>query len=189
MDSDEWAGVIRAAEHDFTARRAAVDMYIGNNRFHSHEDDPADVRTTLLTYFFVLERIANRTNRFDPLRPGQDEVTPMMARLERGLEQSATVDDKVAAVRAAAQKLQALHSRGMKRRVMEAGRTVGLDDIVTRTAGELTDLRNSTLGHVPTSGEPTSHLLDWLPRAQECAHSYLSGYLRWVHDRGFAASD
>ncbi|WP_183099605.1 hypothetical protein [Nocardioides pelophilus] len=189
IDSDEAAGVIWAAEHDYTARRAAADMYRGNHRLYSHADDPADVRAALLTYFFVLERISDRIERFYPLRPASDEMEPLIDNLEVGLDHAESVADKVQAVKVAAQKLQALHSRGMHRRVKEAGRTFGLDEDVTRTAGELTDLRNSTLGHVPKAEEQPAELLDWLPKAQRCAHMYLSAYLHWVNNRGVAARD
>ncbi|GAB3785350.1 hypothetical protein [Nocardioides ungokensis] len=188
-DPDEWAGVVWAAQHDYTARHAAVDMYVANNRYLSHGDDAADVRTALLTYFFVLERIADRIGRFFPPKPTPDESAPLVETLEKALDRATSVEQKVECVRVAAQKLQALHSRGIKRRVVEAGGTIDVDENVVRTAGQFADLRNSQLGHVPSAGETAKDLVGWLPKAQQCAHAYLSAYLRWVEGRDQAASD
>lgn len=189
VDAEQAAGFAWAAEHDYTARRAAVDMYVGNHRMLSHADNSSDVQAVLLSYFFVLERIANRIARFFPLRPGPEESAPLIESLEIALEDARSIEGKVEAVRVAAQRLQAIHSRGMRRRVKEAGTTMGLPDEVSGTAGELTDLRNTSLGHVSTADQAPDALIAWLPKAQECAHAYLSGYLSWVHDRGFAAYD
>lgn len=188
-EPDVLAGLVWAAEHDHTARLAALEINVANNYLHSRTDDLADVRAILLTYFFVLERIANRVARYYPLRPKPAETWPAIEKLERALGTAANVEAKVQAVRTAAQALQAQHSRGIKRRVREAGRVIGLDDDMVRNAGELTDLRNESLGHASALGHESAEMAEWLPRAQDCAHAYLSAYLRWVNERGFAAFD
>lgn len=189
VDRDTWSEVAWAAEHDHTARRAAADLYVANSRLQSHEDDIADVRAALLSYFFVLKKISDRIARFDPLKPKESETGPAIEDLEEALAKATTVTAKVKAVHNAAQKLQAMHSRGIERRVKEAGRKLGLRDETVRKAGALAKLRNATLGHVARADEELAELSGALLDAQSCAHDYMGGYLRWVGARGFAAFD
>jgi hypothetical protein len=193
LDADDvdpsTAGIFWAAQHDVTARRAAIDMHAGNVRSLSHGYDYADVQAALLSFFFVLERIANRVDRFYPQRPDPINQVGIIRDLEEALSGTYRLSDKLKAVHSANRDLKALQQLGLKRKVKEAGRVVGVTEAVRSTAGDFADLRNGTLGHVSADPQSLDDLVPWLDRAQNCSHEYLSAYLRWVADRGFAAKD
>ncbi|WP_191682101.1 hypothetical protein [Janibacter melonis] len=184
-DLEDWGWLVWAADNDATARQAAGDLYLADHHLHCQPSDIADTSATLLKFFFVIERIANKVTDSSPLTPDPSQVDPTIRRLEAGLEGANDLPSKVAHVRRAAQQLQALHSRGMARRVRDAGELIGLDSLILEEARELVDLRHATLGHV-ASQQDSGELVGWLPRAQYCAHAFLAAYLGWVRERGIA---
>lgn len=195
-DEDTLASLAWAAELDATGRAAAADMALANSYLHSRTDDAQEVRALLLTYFFVIERIANRVARYNPLAPTDAETGPVIDDLEHALDVASRQADKVKAVHDAARALQGLHSRGIRRSVREAGQGIGLPGAVIQEAVKFCDLRSRELGHVAPLGSPAAAtgsdpegLLAWIDRAQACAHAYLSAYLHWVGERGVAAID
>lgn len=186
---DEGPELLWVATHDGVARRAAYDLHVANLSLHSRGSDSADAQSILMTYYFVLERIANQVSRLNPQPPATSQSIPHIERLEHQLHEAETVEAKVDAVKIAATKLKDLHTRGMKRQVVDAGGLLGISTNSVRDAGKFTTLRHTRLAHTSKLGGRSPELDDWLPRAQRCAIEYLSAYLRWVAARGVAIPD
>lgn len=187
---DEGPGLLWVATHDGVAHRAAYDLHVANLGLHSRGPDSADAQSILLTYYLVLERIANQVSRLNPQPPpATSQSAPHIDRLEQQLHEAKTVEAKVDAVKIAATRLRDLHTRGMKRQVVDAGGLLGISTEFVRDAGKFTTLRHARLAHASKLGGRSAELDDWLPRAQRCAMEYLSAYLRWVLDRGIAIPD
>lgn len=181
---DEGSALLRVATHDEVARSAAYDLQTANLALYSRAPDTADAKSILMTYYFVLDRIAQRVSPKPLKTPETFKSIPHLERLEQQLHAAETVEAKVDAVKRAATKLQELHARGMKQQVMDAGEVLSLSPNSVSSAGDFTALRHARLAHTSKLGELSSELDPWLERAQTCAIEYLSGYLRWA-----AASD
>lgn len=183
---EEGPGLLWAATHDGVARQAAYDLHAANLGLHSRTEETADAQSILLTYYFVHERIANSLWRLHPRPSPIDESIPHLEWLEGQLQERSSVQAKIEAVKAASTKLAELHTQSMKRKVVDAGNLLGLSSNTIREAGQFTTLRHTRLAHASKLGSHSPELNDWLPRAQQCAIEYLSGYLRWVAVRGQA---
>lgn len=177
-------GLLWAATHDGVARRAAYDLHAANLGIYSRTAETADAQSILTAYYFVLERITNHLSRLHPQPSPTAESVPHLQWLEEQLEERSSVQAKLEAVKAASTKLAELHTRSMKRRVVDAGNLLGLSSTTIREGGKFTTLRHTRLAHASKLGSRSPELDDWLPRAQRCAIEYLSGYLRWVAVRG-----
>ncbi len=148
------------------ARRAAHDLQVANLGLYSRAPDTADAQSILVTYYFVVERIANQVSQMNPQPPATSESIPHLERLEQQLRKAETVEAKVEAVKLAATRLRDLHTRGMKQRVVDAGTLLGIPPNSVRDAGKFTTLRHSRLAHASKLGGRSPELDDWLPRAQ-----------------------
>jgi hypothetical protein len=180
-------GLVWAAQHDATGRLAATEFHAANMSMASRTGAVADDQAILSTYYFVLERIANRLNKDQPLRSDPEDARRRIGGLQKALEDAPTVEAQVTAVQDAHRDLQSLSRRGMRRGIRDAGQALGIPDDQIAEAIKFTDLRNKKLGHPAPLGEHSSELETWLSRAQRCAMTYLAAYLRWVDERGFAS--
>jgi len=149
---DEGPELLWVATHDGVARRAAHDLHVANLSLHSRGPDSADAQSILMTYYFVLERIANQVSRLNPQPPATSQSIPHVERLEQQLHEAETVEAKVDAVKIAATKLKDLHTRGMKRQVVDAGGLLGISTNSVRDAGKFTTLRHTRLAHASKLG-------------------------------------
>jgi hypothetical protein len=179
-------GLVWAARHDATGRLAAREFHAANMYLACRTDDLADAQAILSTYFFVLERIAQRLNKDRPLRPDPDEARQRIQELRQLLDQKSGVDEQVSAIRQARDDLEGLHRRGTWRGIREAGKVMGVPDEMIAEAAKLTKLRNKMLGHPAPLGDHSRELDAWLPKAQACAMAYVAAYLRWVDKRDLA---
>lgn len=183
---EEAPSLVWAARHDATGRLAAREFQAANMYLACRTDDMADAQAILSTYYFILERIANRLNKDRPLRPDPDEASQRIQKLQLSLEEGSSVDAQVTAIQSAHRDLQGLRRRGLRKGIRDAGEAIGVADERITEAVKFTDLRNSKLGHPAPLGDHSRELDEWLPRAQACAMAYLAAYLRWVDKRGVA---
>ena len=186
----EFAGLLREAHADATARIAAYEIQTANRHVWSMGNEVVGAQAVMLAYYFAMERVSDVVTKSSLPESDAEQVRLLVEELGRALAQeSASLDEQVEAIEHAAAGLRELRSLSMKRRVALAGSIMRLPPELVDEAGRFTDFRHKRLAHATAFGQATSKsVLDQVHPARKLAVSYLSGYLRWLVDRRTATT-
>lgn len=135
-----------------TARNAA-DSLSSAIAQQAKAGDATGQASALLTYFKVIEIIANSAVTEPPQDRGQKQAE-ILLKLERNLRSKKDVKKKVQAVSEAEKAFSRLEKRYLSLRIAAASDRLALPQEWTRAAVQLTKLRNTTLSH---PGRSLSH--------------------------------
>ncbi len=178
-----------AAMHDSTASRAAREIQLANRHRWVIGDEVVNAQAVLLTYFFVIERIAKRVAKVGSWAVDATRQEMLADGLLNSLRTHRSAKVRVKQIRNAAVELDRLEYNFVKQRISRAGAELGLSTTMVMEAGRFTDLRNRQLGHATALGAgPQREVFGYLDKAGELARAFLTAYLARIADQGVTIS-
>jgi hypothetical protein len=167
------------AARDQVARSAARDIAEAIRLRYLTGGVAANLQSTLLRFFFVVEHIAREVG-YDKERnlTAEKEQQGVVDKLRAGLNKGGETKQLTKQLRKASQDLDALERRFLSTQITQAGQVLRIEPRVVQRALDLAKLRNSRLGHAARSDVPNEEFESWLEDAELVARSFYGAYIR-----------